>query len=845
MPICVRLLLTQLLAASSLRAGVPPVRARTKPAIVPLSEHLYSFGADKLQREVTINGNRAVEFVCWDYLKGHAECDCEGLRAHIFQGCCSKFISGRLGTGAGCTLSAEECRHHHPKDDVLDALTEWYESSLGAASIGTVSLTQQKGTLSRSVATASGASDNAGAGDHGAGAGDETAATSSIVPAALVESRLQKAAATSKHLQAFMEAPFLTEMLADESTRRLLASRGAVKEVSEAFAAVEEIRRLAELLGAPKDVATLGRGLTVLDVCSGKGTVAALLSRLLPDAQVTMLDACADMDLTHVARQGNLAFVEADLFSREAGALLHELATRRAAPNALLGEPDGTLPPPGEDDAIDAPGFSATVVIGMHLCGALSPRLLALCAQLDAVDAVAVCPCCLKGSLGDYVKKSSKAEGRSSYDVLLETLHFITSRELDTRGEACIRWNPDMLSPRNGFVSAVKTLEVRHAAAQRQAASALCSRRRGGTAVMCMEGGAPLQPPPQPPKTLAEEIIDECEVDEIRIDGACYPRGVRYRARVWYDGAEFHGMQKQPSGRSVACALEAALQRRWGRRIPVNPAGRTDTGVHARGQAVHFDIPLPPNAKSPVDEGVASEGLVPGNGAPPRRRSSAQAHGRLPTGEELQRSLNAMLPTALRLTNVEVAPEMDPCGHPWHARRWATGKLYSYRLHYGPVLDPLQRLQRHHVGHRPLDLDRMRQGAGHLAIGRLDCAALANRRAGEPLPIDHDPSLTTRTIRCVDVVDEGGGNVRVDVHVQSALYKMVRNMVGLLIRIGDGGLDPEDVPRLIVARDRSRLPGPAPAHGLTLESVYYADGWGGRFSHDLHPAQTSEDACYL
>ena len=63
---------------------------------------------------------------------------------------------------------------------------------------------------------------------------------------------------------------------------------------------------------------------------------------------------------------------------------------------------------------------------------------------------------------------------------------------------------------------------------------------------------------------------------------------------------------------------------------------------------------------------------------------------------------------------------------------------------------------------------------------------------------------------------------------------MVRNMMGLLIAIGHGKLGPDEVPALIEARDRTRLPGPAPAHGLTLESVYYEHGWGGKYSHPLH-----------
>ena len=63
---------------------------------------------------------------------------------------------------------------------------------------------------------------------------------------------------------------------------------------------------------------------------------------------------------------------------------------------------------------------------------------------------------------------------------------------------------------------------------------------------------------------------------------------------------------------------------------------------------------------------------------------------------------------------------------------------------------------------------------------------------------------------------------------------MVRNMVGLLVHVGDHSIEPTDVPALIASRDRSRLPSPAPPHGLTLEAVYYDVGWEGAYSHELH-----------
>jgi tRNA pseudouridine38-40 synthase len=281
---------------------------------------------------------------------------------------------------------------------------------------------------------------------------------------------------------------------------------------------------------------------------------------------------------------------------------------------------------------------------------------------------------------------------------------------------------------------------------------------------------------------------------------------LRHRARLMYDGECFSGMQTISNGKSVADVLETALEKRMGTFIRILAAGRTDAGVHARGQAVHFDLP------------------------------TRGAGGRsLPLPHELEYSLNCLLPPSVRIHDVELAPEADQIGRRWHARYWSTGKLYSYRLGSGGIASPLERRQRHWVGRKPLDVAAMAAAAQHLH-GAIDCAAFANRRAGDVPPIESDTAFTTRLIRRIDIVDEGEGRLRLDFHVQSALYKMVRNMVGLLVDIGQKRCAPEAVPTLIAARDRGKLPAPAPAHGLTLESVYYHVGWGGRFDHELHEA---------
>ena len=291
------------------------------------------------------------------------------------------------------------------------------------------------------------------------------------------------------------------------------------------------------------------------------------------------------------------------------------------------------------------------------------------------------------------------------------------------------------------------------------------------------------------------------------------PPGQRYRARLFYDGTDFDGSQVQPfPRRTVAGTLEAAIATRMQQQVRVVPASRTDAGVHARGQAVHFDL------------------------------HPTSTRRELPNSDDLHASLNALLPSDLRVADIEEANEIDGAGRPWHARRWATGKLYSYRLSVGRSrsYDPLGRRSRHHAG-AALDPAAMREAAAWM-IGDVDCAAFANRRAGEPPPREMEEAVTRRIVRSIDVVDEGSGRLRCDFHVKSALFKMVRNMMGLMLAVGCNRYDAADVPELIGARDRDRLPPPAPALGLTLESVYYCTGWDGRYDSPIHTLTAAQRA---
>lgn len=295
--------------------------------------------------------------------------------------------------------------------------------------------------------------------------------------------------------------------------------------------------------------------------------------------------------------------------------------------------------------------------------------------------------------------------------------------------------------------------------------------------------------------------------------------GTRYRARVAYDGTGFNGWQVQAKGRTVQGDIEAVLSRRFDRPVSIVGAGRTDAGVHGRGQAFHFDL-------HPGEIGVADQTAF---------------------DLALQRSLNSMLRRDVRVWNVGQAPppvietlsEGVERSLKWHVMYTAEKKLYSYRISTASYLDPLLRHTRTHV-YDPTDVDLLRRALRHYE-GTHDFRAFAGaieaneRRSGKV-------KGTIRTVFSVDVVEEGEDTYRVDFLLQGALYKMVRNMMGTALAVAQGRLEEarllellhhegseigtecdgsEDKTLQFVRKDNKCKP--APPEGLTLEHVFFDD----------------------
>lgn len=255
---------------------------------------------------------------------------------------------------------------------------------------------------------------------------------------------------------------------------------------------------------------------------------------------------------------------------------------------------------------------------------------------------------------------------------------------------------------------------------------------------------------------------------------------MRVRIDLSYDGTGFHGWARQPALRTVQGELEAALATVL--RVPaveVTCAGRTDTGVHARGQVVHADL----------DEAVvtASAGRMPGDPA-----------------AALARRLNGVLPGEVRVRRSGAAPDG------FDARFSALWRRYVYRIADAPdALDPLTR------GHvvasgRPLDVEAMNAAAGTL-LGEHDFAAFCKRREG---------ATTIRTL--LDLrSDRVDGVVETTVRADAFCHSMVRALMGCLVAVGEGRRDPAWAAQVLRAGVRDPGVTVMPAHGLTLEEVGY------------------------
>jgi len=247
---------------------------------------------------------------------------------------------------------------------------------------------------------------------------------------------------------------------------------------------------------------------------------------------------------------------------------------------------------------------------------------------------------------------------------------------------------------------------------------------------------------------------------------------MRIALGVEYDGRGFCGWQSQAAGCGVQDALERALARVASHAVRVVAAGRTDSGVHASAQVVHFDT----DADRPL---------------------SAWTRG-----------TNAALPDAVAVHWASRVPDA------FHARFAATGRAYTYLLLNRPARPGLAAGR---VGwfHRTLDIDRMREAA-HLLLGTHDFSAFRAAECQADTPV--------KTLRRLDIGRQGELIV-LHVAADAFLHKMVRNLVGSLVYVGKGKHAPAWMGELLAARDRTRAAPTFAPDGLYLTAVEYDSAW--------------------
>jgi len=243
----------------------------------------------------------------------------------------------------------------------------------------------------------------------------------------------------------------------------------------------------------------------------------------------------------------------------------------------------------------------------------------------------------------------------------------------------------------------------------------------------------------------------------------------RYRMTVAYDGKAYAGWQVQPNHMTIQQRLEEVLQSLSGETIKVHGSGRTDQGVHAEGQVAHFDL------------------------------SKIWACWQLLNG------LNAKLPHDIRVLKV-VRAKPD-----FHARRSAVKKEYRYFIWNSKVMNPTRRLYVTHI-RKPLDVKAM-QVAANILIGKHDFAAFtANPNRVVESTVREVYSLTIRRTGSLIVIRASS---------EGFLYKMVRSLTGLLLRVGEGAVTLDEVKEILASKIRTARVPTAPPEGLFLWHVWY------------------------
>ncbi|MGC8492335.1 MAG: tRNA pseudouridine(38-40) synthase TruA [Syntrophobacteraceae bacterium] len=252
--------------------------------------------------------------------------------------------------------------------------------------------------------------------------------------------------------------------------------------------------------------------------------------------------------------------------------------------------------------------------------------------------------------------------------------------------------------------------------------------------------------------------------------------GRTFKLVVEYDGRGYHGWQRQAGSLSIQEVLESRLGVMLGERVAICASGRTDSGVHAKGQVVSF-----------------------------RARTNL-------TADQMLKGLNSLLPNDIAIVASE---EVD---RSFHARFSAVSKVYEYHILNRPAPSALLRNYVWHV-RMPLALEPMKECLKTIC-GRVDFSAFM--ASGSPV------SSTSRTMLRAELEQRGADRLKFTYEADGFLRHMVRNLTGTIVEVGKGKRTPGDFERILRSGDRRQAGITAPGHGLYLISVHY--GQNGRLS---------------
>ena len=257
---------------------------------------------------------------------------------------------------------------------------------------------------------------------------------------------------------------------------------------------------------------------------------------------------------------------------------------------------------------------------------------------------------------------------------------------------------------------------------------------------------------------------------------------MRYRAVISYYGANYVGWQRQLNGLSVQEVLEKALEKTFGAPTSATASGRTDAGVHALGQVVHFD-----------------------------------ADTSIPT-DKIPFAVNTHLPDDVSMLSCEIASEN------FNARFSAKRKTYCYKIYVSKHRLPVLELDHEHITY-PLDLDKIEQAAKNIeGTHDFKCFEASGSVVKNTVRTVYSVDVATRHFDNATVRADGkffDGELSISVTGNGFLYNMVRIIAGTLVYVGIGKLTPQDVSRILETGDRKAAGKTLGAKGLTLMSVQY------------------------